>query len=331
MRRPVPPRIPGVRGPAARGIPADAAVGSPATAARSRGNAGARRTADGTARAASGSGHAAVPAARTTGRRGRRISRRVAAAGIGAVALVPLGGIVAAALNGTSRAPDAAPSTGRAPSAAPAASSPMPAPDPPMFSDVGASHPARDAVEWAAGAGVLPGREDGTFGPDETMSRGGFALALHRYAGAPETATDSPVFTDLPGDAALAAALQWAGARGILWGDGDMAVRAGAAITRSDLAAALMAAFAGGLAATGRAVQPADSTPFSDVDDAAASTLPLRWAAAAGALERSTVAADGTALADATGPGENLLVPQRGTTRAELAVALHAMQELLRS
>ncbi|MFC0673642.1 S-layer homology domain-containing protein [Brachybacterium hainanense] len=288
MRRPVPPRIPGTD-PTARSRAAEAAA--PPAAPRS----------------------------------GTRISRRLAAAGIGAAALLPLGGVVAAALHGSTRAPQPAPRPTSAPRTAEA---PTPTPDPPMFSDVGEDHPAREAIEWAAEEGLVPGGEDGIFAPDGAAVRGTLALALHRFAGAPETSLETPVFTDLP-DGEEGQALQWTGTRGILWGDADLAVHGERELSRQDLAAALMSAFSGGLVAAGRAVDPASAAAFEDVPADDPATLPLRWASAAGALERSRIASDGTQLVNAMDPAPDVLVPDRAATRAELAVALHAMQELL--
>ena len=47
-----------------------------------------------------------------------------------------------------------------------------------LFSDVGEDHPNRDAIRWAKENGVVSGYEDGTFGPNDPVTREQIAVLL---------------------------------------------------------------------------------------------------------------------------------------------------------
>lgn len=65
--------------------------------------------------------------------------------------------------------------------------SPRPAePAPPpvqRFSDVPPTHPFYADIDWAAANGIASGRPNGTFGPDEPLTRGAGMAFLHRASG----------------------------------------------------------------------------------------------------------------------------------------------------
>ena len=50
------------------------------------------------------------------------------------------------------------------------------------FPDVEADHPNLDAIRWARDSGVVAGYEDGTFGPEDPITREQLATLLFRYA-----------------------------------------------------------------------------------------------------------------------------------------------------
>ncbi len=56
-------------------------------------------------------------------------------------------------------------------------------PDEPTFSDVPADHPYYDSIEWAVENGITTGYPDGTYRPDDTVTRGEMAVFLKRAAG----------------------------------------------------------------------------------------------------------------------------------------------------
>lgn len=49
------------------------------------------------------------------------------------------------------------------------------------FSDVPPNHPHAEGINWAAGEGIIAGYPDGTFKPNEPVSRGAFCTMLKRY------------------------------------------------------------------------------------------------------------------------------------------------------
>jgi hypothetical protein len=61
------------------------------------------------------------------------------------------------------------------------AGSPAAGPGGPSFVDVPPGHAFAAAIEWLASAGITSGHPDGTFRPDEPVSRQAMAKFLHRY------------------------------------------------------------------------------------------------------------------------------------------------------
>lgn len=53
----------------------------------------------------------------------------------------------------------------------------------PTFSDVPTDHPYFDSIEWAAENGITTGYPDGTYRPDDTVTRSEMAVFLKRAAG----------------------------------------------------------------------------------------------------------------------------------------------------
>ena len=50
-----------------------------------------------------------------------------------------------------------------------------------QFKDVSKDHPYKEAIDWAYSTGVIKGYEDGTFKPDQVISRQELAVMLDRY------------------------------------------------------------------------------------------------------------------------------------------------------
>lgn len=55
------------------------------------------------------------------------------------------------------------------------------APDVADFTDVPAGHEFADEVAWLASTGITVGREDGTFGVNDAVTRGAMAALQHRH------------------------------------------------------------------------------------------------------------------------------------------------------
>lgn len=98
-------------------------------------------------------------------------------------------------------------------------------------------HAYRQAIETLAAYGVIGGKGDGTFSPDETMTRAQFAKIVTDGLGlAPEY---RGTFTDVAEDAWYAGAVDTAAAYGIVTGTGDGTFLPESAITRQEAIAML--------------------------------------------------------------------------------------------
>lgn len=105
------------------------------------------------------------------------------------------------------------------------------------FPDVAASAWYADAVNWAAANGYVTGYDNGSFGPEDSLTREQLAVILYRYAGSPEPTGSLDGFTDAASASDYAVdALRWAVGEGLLTGkDGGRLDPAGTA-SRAELA-----------------------------------------------------------------------------------------------
>ena len=110
------------------------------------------------------------------------------------------------------------------------------------FSDVEADDYYAEAIGWAVKAGVVNGRPDGTFAPDEFVTRQDFACMLANYAektGVDVKSATSEVLEGLEGAGEVAGyakdAVEWATASKLMGKDGR--VRANDTISRAEVAA----------------------------------------------------------------------------------------------
>ena len=105
------------------------------------------------------------------------------------------------------------------------------------FPDVAASAWYADAVNWAAANGYVTGYDNGSYGPEDSLTREQLAVILYRYAGSPKPAGSLDVFADAASASAYAVdALRWAVGEGLLTGkDGGRLDPTGTA-SRAELA-----------------------------------------------------------------------------------------------
>lgn len=91
------------------------------------------------------------------------------------------------------------------------------------FSDVKSSDWYAQAVAWAAEKGVVTGFEDGTFRPNDYVTREQLAAMLYRHAGSPGVGSASlDSFNDAANVAVYAQdAMKWATAKGVITGNGN--------------------------------------------------------------------------------------------------------------
>lgn len=154
------------------------------------------------------------------------------------------------------------------------------------FSDVPYEHPFRHDIEWLGAWQITSGYADGTFRPDEAVSRQAMAAFLFRLAGRPPYVPPStPRFSDVPRTHPFYVEISWLADMGIATGYADGSFHPDEAVTREAMSAFL-----------DRAVgRPAFTAPtaatFSDVAVDAAFFPSIEWLASTGI---TTGYADGT-------------------------------------
>ena len=90
------------------------------------------------------------------------------------------------------------------------------------FSDVAGGAWYAEAVRWAAGQGIVGGYGNGTFRPNDPITREQLAVMLWRYSGSPAAASKELHFSDEAEIVGYAQeAMRWAVENGILNGYGD--------------------------------------------------------------------------------------------------------------
>ena len=92
----------------------------------------------------------------------------------------------------------------------------------PDFSDLAGDAWYTGAIRWAVSQGIVGGYGDGTFGPDDPITREQLAVMLWRYSGSPAATGKELHFNDTDEISGFALeALRWAVENGILNGYGD--------------------------------------------------------------------------------------------------------------
>ena len=168
------------------------------------------------------------------------------------------------------------------------------------FSDIAAGAWYYDAVRYVQENGLMGGYEDGTFGPNDSLTRAQFAQILFNRAGKPAV-NYLLSYTDVADGAWYAGAIRWAASQGIAGGYGNGMFGPNDPITREQLAVMLWR-YAGSPAATDRELH------FNDTDEVSGFALEaLRWAVEKGVI---------------SGYGDGRLAPQGLATRAQVAQML---------
>ena len=105
------------------------------------------------------------------------------------------------------------------------------------FRDVSEGDWYYDAVQYVHANGIFIGTPDGTFAPDDGMTRGMFVVVLGRMAGVDtENYQGKSFFSDVPENAYFAPYVAWASRYGITYGSGDGKFSPDALIDRQQLA-----------------------------------------------------------------------------------------------
>jgi hypothetical protein len=105
------------------------------------------------------------------------------------------------------------------------------------FADVADGAWYADAVTWATGNGIVTGYENGSFGPNDQVTREQLAVMLWHYAGSPVATSSALTFVDADAISPWALdAIRWATEQGILSGYPGNDLRPGVPTTRSQAA-----------------------------------------------------------------------------------------------
>ena len=112
------------------------------------------------------------------------------------------------------------------------------------FTDVDEDYWSADAIAWAVANGVAGGFGDGTFRPDEGLTREQMAVVLRNFAyqmGWDISASgDLSRFTDIPEDSWARDALAWAFAEGLLTGTSGTTMAPTGEASRAQIAVIMM-------------------------------------------------------------------------------------------
>lgn len=103
------------------------------------------------------------------------------------------------------------------------------------FSDVSNYAYYYNAILWAVEQGIIKGYEDGTFHPNETVTRAQFVTLLWRYEGSPSVVSEGKMFPDVT-DPNYSGAILWGNDNGIVKGYEDGTFRPGNTCTRGHVA-----------------------------------------------------------------------------------------------
>ena len=176
------------------------------------------------------------------------------------------------------------------------------------FTDVAAGDSRSEAMHWAHETAVQPALSESEYGPDQPVTRGDVAVALHRLAGAPTVDLEAvpALLTDLGEDPAEVTALLWLHGRGALWGDAELKVYPAEPATPRCAATMIASLLRPALAGVGVTW---DASAEVSVPHSGEGLLDLDWLTRAGMAPESFSASSGTGAA--------------GVSRADLAVSLH--------
>lgn len=134
----------------------------------------------------------------------------------------------------------------------------------------------RRSVDWAAASGITAGHADGTFRPDNPVSRAEAATFLARLS-CSIGGTSVAAFPDVPADAWFTSPVEWMHATGLSTGFADGTFRPAAEMTRAELITVLWRL-------AGAPPHP-DPTPFPDVPAGSWAAPAVSWAAAHGVAD----------------------------------------------
>ena len=85
------------------------------------------------------------------------------------------------------------------------------------YGDVSSDSWYADAIDYVTEHGIMGGYENGSFGPEDPLSRAQLVVTLYHIAGSPQVAYRD-MFPDVPADSRFAKEVTWAVDAGIIKG-----------------------------------------------------------------------------------------------------------------
>ena len=156
---------------------------------------------------------------------------------------------------------------------------------PSPFTDVGPANPFFSDVARMDAEGISSGYADGTYRPEDEVTRGAMAAFLHRHRGSPAfTPPTTPTFTDVPLGHPFFLEVEWMVADELASGFADGTYRPSDPVSRQAMAAFLHRA-------SGSEAEPPQVATFTDVATTSPFFAEVEWMAEQG---RSAGFADGT-------------------------------------
>ena len=181
----------------------------------------------------------------------------------------------------------------------------------PAFPDT-ETHWSRTYVAEAARRGIFNGYPDGSFHPDENITRAQFVTVVWRMAGRPEPAAEAP-FTDLDGlSDEFRTAIAWAAENGVVNGRGEGCFDPSASLKREE-AMTILFRSSGGMSGMEMLFTAIYDAAYQDSGEISMWARPaMYWA-----VYKELI----------TGTSADTLSPQKTATRAEIAKILVNYQD----
>ncbi|OPL07333.1 MAG: hypothetical protein AVO33_06025 [delta proteobacterium ML8_F1] len=176
------------------------------------------------------------------------------------------------------------------------------------FEDVTEADWFKDPVEILAGRGVISGKTQESFAPQDAITRGEFTTLMMRSMGF-DYVPEAPIFKDVHEEDYYFGSIAAAYETGIVMGTGEGSFNPDAPITRQEMAAML----ARGLEYKGHVLRTQDKISFTDEGELAFWAYnPLRLAVSRGII---------------SGYPDGGFGPENPATRAEAAAMIHRFME----
>jgi hypothetical protein len=105
------------------------------------------------------------------------------------------------------------------------------------FNDVCGNNPFFNEIEWMSDEGISEGYTDGTYRPNDVVTRQSMSAFMYRLAGSPTGSFPDPGFSDVATNSTFHREIAWMASTGITTGYPDGTFKPGGHVTREAMAA----------------------------------------------------------------------------------------------